>query len=118
MPRPESLPTVTDCEGCGVCCLHMGYPAYIQATETQPAESHWVSMPGELKSELLDYMSRYERPEGELDGPCHWFDQQARRCMHHEHRPRVCRDFQVGSQGCVDWRHHYGDRIGDSKDCS
>ena len=73
------------------------------------AEQHWVSMPADLKQELLDYMQHYESPaDGELDGVCVWFDQEKRICKHHEHRPNVCRDFQVGSKDCLDWRKHYG----------
>lgn len=107
--KSSSLPTVDDCQGCGACCLHMGFPSYVQGNELQPAEEHWVSMPEDLKGELLEYIQHYQSPaDGELDGACVWFDQQERNCMHHEHRPNVCRDFKVGSKDCVDWREHFG----------
>ncbi|TWU35865.1 Flagellin N-methylase [Novipirellula artificiosorum] len=86
--------------------MHMGYPAYLQATEQRPAEEHWVSMPAELKSQLIEYMASYTVPEDQIDGPCIWLDLETRRCRHHEHRPRVCRDFQVDGKGCREWRKH------------
>lgn len=110
--RSSTLPIVVDCYGCGACCIHMGYPAYLHDLESQPDEPHWTALPSELKEQLLLYITDYEPPrEGELDGPCVWFDLDTRRCKHHEHRPQVCRDFKVGSQGCLDWREHHGDRI-------
>ena len=92
--------------------MHMGYPAYLYDLESQPDEPHWTTLPQGLKEQLLDYIASYRAPaEGELDGPCIWLDLESRRCMHHEHRPKVCRDFSVGSQGCLDWRAHHRDRI-------
>jgi Fe-S-cluster containining protein len=103
-----ALPTVTDCEGCGVCCLHMGYPAFVHGLESQDDEQHWTSLPSELKTELQRFIAEYAAPDaGQLDGPCFWLDPETRKCKHHRHRPRVCRDFQVGSQGCLDWRAEY-----------
>ena len=92
--------------------MHMGYPAYLYDLETQPDEAHWITLPSELKEQLQRYIANYKtQSEGELDGPCIWFDTDTRRCKHHEHRPQVCRDFEVGSQDCLDWRAHYRDRI-------
>ncbi|NNE00887.1 MAG: hypothetical protein HKN47_26530 [Pirellulaceae bacterium] len=91
----------------------MGYPSYVQGGEGRPAEKHWLSMPPDLKAELLAVMENYASPvEGELDGICCWYDQQNRTCKHHAHRPNVCRDFQVGGDDCLGWREHYRDRIG------
>lgn len=102
------LPTIDDCGGCGVCCLHMGYPPYLRGERGGPVEEHWTKMPAELKSELMDFMANYQAPpEGQLDGPCTWFDPETKRCRHHPWRPRVCRDFRVGSRGCQQWRAAY-----------
>ena len=92
--------------------MHMGYPAYLHDLGTQRDEENWASLPSELKEQLQRYIANYKtQSEGELDGPCIWFDMDTRRCKHHEHRPKVCRDFEVGSQSCLDWREHYRDRI-------
>lgn len=111
----EELPTVSDCNSCGICCLHMGYPSYVTnaRSDTNQAgsgldEQAWVNMPEPLKQELLLYIQNYQTPpDGELDGPCVWYDTARRCCKHHEHRPEVCRDFSVGGKGCLEWRSHY-----------
>ena len=101
------LPTITDCEGCCACCLHMGYPAFVHDSPGQADEAHWTSLPRALKKELLDYIAEYEAPgPGQLDGACFWLDQETRRCKHHQHRPQVCRDFRIGGQDCLGWREH------------
>ena len=88
--------------------MHMGYPTFLRETATQPAEEYWTTLPAELKEELTRLITAYPTPpEGELDGPCAWFDLETRRCKHHEHRPRVCRDFQIGSHDCLGWRQEY-----------
>ncbi len=106
-PDHAELPVV-DCSGCGACCLHMGFPSYVTASDGQAAEEPWLNMPDDLKAELLQQMESYVRPlSGELDGICCWYDAQLQRCKHHEHRPNVCRDFQIGSQDCLGWRDVY-----------
>ncbi len=131
--KPKTLPTIANCDGCGVCCLHMGYPAFMLprapisfdselTKETQQllisgwtqaelesgtdGESHWHNLPEELRTEWLDYVKNYESVE-ELDGPCFWFDMESRQCKNHPYRPQVCRDFEVGSETCHQWRRHY-----------
>ena len=105
----RNLPTVADCEGCGACCLHMGYPTFIHGSLTQPDETSWTSLPAELKQQLQDYVAGYQPPpEDQLDGPCLWFDPQTRRCKHHAHRPQVCREFRVAGPLCLAWRKEIG----------
>ena len=108
----KTLPTIDDCQGCGVCCMHMGYPAFLTGNDQQPAEDAWTRLPDHLRSELQEVIENYQAPEpGQLDGPCVWLDLETRRCIHHTFRPRVCRDFSVGSRGCIEWREHYHDKI-------
>lgn len=122
---------VLDCRGCGVCCLHMGYPAFnlslelLQKMEEVPpgdlvelgpaAAADWVrwrAMPSELRASLLQRMVAYSPPqEGELDSACIWLDLETRQCVNHEYRPQVCRDFETGSSACLEWRGHYREKI-------
>lgn len=114
-PSRSDLPTVSDCNSCGICCHHMGYPSFITESrpklsggESQIGEPAWINMPDSLKQDLLEYIRNYKPPAGDnLDGPCCWYDAEHRRCKHHEHRPDVCRDFTVGGKGCLEWRQHY-----------
>jgi Fe-S-cluster containining protein len=139
------LPVVADCEGCGVCCFHMGYPAFIvprdpmtdeeidanptlksqvdsspiireELRKGNPGEPYWHSMPDDLKAEWESYVAEYRLPDYDsdprsFDGPCSWLDLETRRCKHHDHRPRVCRDFKTGSNACHQWRDYYRDKI-------
>ena len=132
------LNVIEDCNGCGVCCLHMGYPAYMLPREPvaadqiavdpelqqllkagwteaellkgHPGEKYWHQLPGKLKEEWQAFVDSYRR-EGELDGPCFWFDQETRLCKHHQVRPQVCRDFEAGSVECRQWRKVYEDKV-------
>ena len=110
------MPIISDCGGCGLCCLHMGYPPFVGADGGCDPEVHWTEMPAELKAELLSFIDSYESPASGLDGPCCWFDPQQRNCIHHSHRPNVCRDFRVGGKVCRQWRDHYRDRLLDRPD--
>ena len=136
--KPKKLPVVVDCEGCGVCCLHMGYPAFMlprsafssEQIQNDPqcqklleigwteaellagneGESYWRDLPKDLKEEWLTFTGSYQKP-GELDGPCFWFDQTTRQCKNHQYRPSVCRDFEIGSKLCHQWRREYSSKI-------
>lgn len=112
MTLSKQLPVIESCQGCGVCCMHMGYPAFMDPVEGSYDTDYWQSMPDDVRDELVACMADYKRPaDGELDGPCFWFDHETRQCKHHEHRPRVCRDFTIGEAGCRNWRWHYRHKI-------
>jgi Fe-S-cluster containining protein len=133
------LPIVDDCHGCGVCCLQMGFPTFMlpakPLTEVEidadpelrqrakdpdirqhlldghPGESFWHNLPQHLRLELEEFWEVHAGKTDSLNGPCIWLDQVTRQCKHHEYRPLVCRDFDVGSIECQEWREHYRDRI-------
>ena len=141
----SALNIIAECEGCGVCCLHMGYPAFQLPREPlteaeiradvklaaeikkdprrleellagHPGESYWHALPDELRQQWLDYMRNYQLPEygddpSTFDGACIWYSPESRQCMHHEYRPRVCRDFETGCKQCYEWRTYYQDKI-------
>lgn len=107
----SSLPVVADCEGCGVCCLHMGYPPYLHDSPGHPDVEHWQSVPESLKVELEQFIAGYRKPSAaELDGICCWFDPETRKCRHYAIRPQVCRDFKVGCPDCLGWRRELLER--------
>ena len=90
MSQPSQLPVV-NCEGCGACCFHMGYPAYVlprkPMTEAEieadaelreraakdkrfkqdlldgnSGESHWHRMPDDLRTQWQAHVSEYQQP--------------------------------------------------------
>ncbi len=131
--KPHATLSVLDCRGCGVCCFHMGYPAFNlsndhleklaagiqlsseEASQLGPAAKadleRWVRMPENLRKGLLEEIRSYQPVDGELDPVCSWLDPTTRLCKHHEHRPQVCRDFDIGCQQCVAWRRVYQHKI-------
>ena len=131
----DKLPIIENCNDCGVCCFHMGYPAFMLPREkftmkqiaqhpecqqllnngwTQqelldghPGESHWHRLPENLKTEWQEFVAKYKSP-GHLDKKCFWLDPESNLCKHHEYRPQVCRDFEIGCSECRSWRKHFG----------
>ena len=91
--KPRKLQVIHDCEGCGVCCLHMGFPAFLlprepydkEQIENDPkckelldrgwtedellsgsdGESHWRRLPGQLREEWIEFTSSYQK-SGEI----------------------------------------------------
>lgn len=109
------LPIVQSCDDCGACCMEQGSPpmylAYLLGTCPDDGTDDYkrvCGMPVVLKKELLQYAERLARGLPSTDGVCIWFDPGTRRCKHHELRPEICRDFEIGSVECLGWRGSYG----------
>lgn len=141
--RPEVIPIVisekdnnglpiVSCEGCGVCCFHMGYPAFVmprdpltqqqidadpelrkQATDPRrrqallsghPGESWWHELPQHLKQELLDYVASYEKPN--YDGTLESFDGP---CIWLDTETRLCRNHLHRPNVCRDFETGCGE---------
>jgi Fe-S-cluster containining protein len=121
----SSLPTVTR-DDCGACCQHVGTPPGYAIFFTQEPVSAklirrlvgddtmalWESMSDEARAELADYYAGVRagtianRVWANL--PCLWFDPVTRKCRHYEHRPPVCREFEVGGDSCLFLRERHG----------
>jgi len=89
--KPDNALPVVECSGCGVCCFHMGYPAFITPQQPlspaevdrlevesaekftaarrqhlldgHPGESHWHQLPDDLKKDWLAHVAQYQRPD-------------------------------------------------------
>lgn len=128
MPSPNKLPQlpVTACDGCGVCCFHMGYPAFIRPVDPVDAsqidamerkqgrkfsasqradliagrvgETYWHLLPEDLRQELDRYVASYQPPEygGEIDT----FDGP---CIWLDLESRRCRHHQHRPSVCRDF---------------
>jgi len=84
-----SLPT--SCDGCGVCCHLQHRPPYM------PTEMDML--PAKLQREVLaaDEASTL---------PCIWLGAD-RRCGHYADRPEICRQFELGSEDCLEQRQRH-----------
>jgi Fe-S-cluster containining protein len=122
----RSLP-VLNCDGCGACCMHMGYPpsypAFFKRDETnrllplrerkrmgfEETGVRWEEIPRGVRRHLgqyfLDVDVKEVRENLSFAGkPCIWWDQHTRKCKHYEIRPSICRDFEVGAEDCLRFR--------------
>jgi Fe-S-cluster containining protein len=100
LPVVETTPTtaraVTSCEGCGVCCREQNIPPYLDEIDF---------IPRELEKEVLEA----RKIEAELAGkPCIWWEKTTGKCRHHEHRPNICREYEVGGELCLETRVKFG----------
>lgn len=112
------LPIIDNCDNCGACCRHMRTPPHIVYGNpdgswgnyggSASADYHWLTTaPAEAQKARLDRIkaSYQDIPD---ESPCAWLDLKTMRCKWHEHRPSVCRDFEVGGEACVATRKAYG----------
>lgn len=100
MPLPViswNPPPVTSCDDCGVCCEHAGWPPFLIIA----GDEEFHALPEELQAEIMEAIATRR---GDRRLPCVWYDGENRRCRHHNVRPAVCRDFEVGGKDCIDVR--------------
>ena len=99
------LPTIqsVSCDGCGACCKQLVQPPFVFLAgfddETQ--------VPRELMRDILHF-NRYVRDSQPEDTPCIWLDLETLRCRHYEHRPLICREFEMGAPDCLETRRDAG----------
>jgi Fe-S-cluster containining protein len=109
--------TKADCKGCGACCRHVGHPMFWWDVwgEGRPEEKYWTRLPKHLKREveahwekrLADYEAGLRDTTDDYGEPCFWLLPDGT-CKHHEYRPEVCRDFEVGGEDCLRFRREQG----------
>ena len=92
-----------NCEGCGKCCMHVGHPMFVHD------EPSYISLPANLRKAHDEYMESLDGDD--LGEPCYWLDLDSLRCRNYEHRPRVCREFEVGGEGCLETRSRVPERL-------
>ena len=118
LPAGESVDPFVSCDGCGACCLmQQSPPMYVYWLDMPEDDNNrddedWQranSLPSHLKDELREHRRRLRyggKPDHD-DQACIWLDQSTMKCKHYEHRPSICRDFQVGSDECFGWRETF-----------
>lgn len=63
------------------------------------------NLPTHLRDEVLTIMHNNPGLEHSRQ-PCYWFDMNTRRCVEYNHRPQICRDFEVGCNACINYREN------------
>jgi Fe-S-cluster containining protein len=116
-PAFPILPTITNCDNCGACCMHMRTPPHIVAMDDDGNWSNYggqatkdffrlVTAPPEAQQAIRDRL-RTSYDDIPDESPCAWLDLETKQCRWHEHRPNVCRDFDIGGESCVATREAY-----------
>lgn len=111
-PLLPILPVTVNCTGCGQCCSRMGFPPFWAMYEEDDyldqSDPRWL----ELRATHPELAAAAR--QGALDGrgdeelPCIWLDPETKSCMNYEHRPDVCRDFEMGGDSCLEQRDEAG----------
>ena len=96
---------VINCDNCGACCRHMSTPPFI----CLPHDEEWLSLPAALRNEIIEWAQQVRDVGLPEDWPCLWLDLKTMKCRHYEHRPDICRDFELGSPECEDHRKRWRD---------
>ena len=81
----------------------MGHPHFYRSTGNDP---HWNGLPDVLKKQVNDHIDSLT--DIDMGRPCIWLDLETRKCLHYEHRPQMCRDFEVGNPHCLRMREACG----------
>lgn len=92
-----SLP-VLSCDNCARCCSQMRTPPFLGLLD--PPGEGYHALPAELQEEVRRAVYD-DRPQ---DSPCSWLDPVTLKCRHYDLRPAICRDFEMGGDGCLKWR--------------
>lgn len=114
LQQPIPLPLVrkVSCDGCGACCMHMGFPPFAPMFE-QPdylakSDPQWLALRESHPELAAEALQGAKDNRGDQELPCVWLDLQTRQCRHYEHRPDICREFEMGSPECLDHRERRG----------
>ncbi len=100
----------TSCDGCGACCMHAQEPPFagVNGVAAGP-DPYWDNLPEFLKLEIESLRSEVQSNSRRCE-PCLWLDLATKRCRHYEHRPKLCRDFELGGEECLGFRSLYASK--------
>ena len=108
---PRNLHVIDSCDDCGACCRVVTLPPFRRIFD-EGGEEAWERLRWD-RPDLMAEILAVERARRAIGGPsfgspCLWLDAEGGRCLHHEHRPRACREFAVGGVDCLDARRRAG----------
>lgn len=112
------LPVLENCDDCGACCMEQGSPpGYLMIVTGkynvndgsigEDDLSRFILTPYDAKRAIYDYLDDLEDEKKTGEEPCCWLDLKTKKCRWHEHRPEICRDFEINSEACHGWRDDY-----------
>ena len=96
------------CDGCCACCLTIGHPPFLLELDDgipRPVDgADSMADLDRLHSAPPAAQAAYLANYGTINVPCSWLDVFERRCRFYEFRPDICREFEVGSKWCSQFR--------------
>lgn len=122
LPILKSSPPV-NCNACCACCMHMGSPP-LEVFYRGPKD-HYEDVWGPWEEQYSDDHRRFMaltpaerravyddkfRDGPDEDRPCIWLDLVNMQCGKYDARPDICREFEVGGEGCMTHRRNAGIR--------
>ena len=94
--------TPTNCDDCGACCMGQNFLPVTACAYGAEVDR----LPAAYREALEAVLSG---PCGGDDGcPCIWLDRETGKCRHHELRPDICREFEIGGEDCLRIRRKKG----------
>jgi len=85
----------------------LSLPEMLEAEEFAEDARRLKQLPEDTLNELRLYLEQVLEGNEPEDQACLWLDRQTMKCRHHEYRPVACRDFDIGSDECMNWREEY-----------
>lgn len=113
----NNLPVIASCSGCGACCRQMGSPPMYLIAHASGDPAHWLdedeqrwyaTMPPEALQAIEVYSEWVDSDDFRDAQPCCWLNQETGACRWYEHRPWICRDFEIGGEACREHRRVVG----------
>ncbi len=105
--------SIHDCQQCGACCSKPGFvegPSYAYLTRDEAKRMKRLRL-SVLNEDGTSYLGTRAGPDGKGPDVCVAFQGEVGGdcgCSVYSDRPRVCREFQVGSPGCLGARKRLG----------
>jgi len=99
-----TLPII-DCNDCGLCCSQLVYPPFYGPDDPSFAalERDRPDLAEQLAIDREDRHRRFQAGDMTADWgvPCSWLDPATKLCRNYDHRPDICRDFELGGEDCL-----------------
>lgn len=92
---------IIPCTDCGACCAMMESPPFIGRTDPE-----YIALPDAVRADYDERITKRAATGWPPDVPCFWLTSE-KRCMYYEHRPEICRELELGSEGCQSWRYQF-----------
>ena len=86
--------------------MHMAVPPYDE-DEIAHLKEHHPEVHEDHSRGVTTRVFQFSMTQSD-EVPCFFFDTIHRTCRHHDHRPDICRQFEVGGESCLDMRSTVG----------